>query len=97
MVSEYVTLDGVMEEPGTWSFQFWNGEIAKFKFDELFASDSLLLGRVTYQGIAAAWQSMTDEEVFADRMRPPQVCSFDDPGRAPRVEQFEPDQGYIAE
>ena len=46
IVSEYVTLDGVMEEPGTWSFQFWSEEIAKFKVDELFASDSLLPGRV---------------------------------------------------
>ena len=68
VVSEYVTLDGVMEEPGTWSFQFWNDEAAKFKFDELFASDALLLGRVTYQGFAKAWPSMTDEQGFADRM-----------------------------
>ncbi len=68
IVSEYVTLDGVMEEPGTWSFQFWNDEAAKFKFDELFASDALLLGRVTYQGFAKAWPSMTDEQGFADRM-----------------------------
>ena len=57
VVSEYVTLDGVMEDPGGaegfehdgWSFQFWNEESAKFKFDELFASDALLLGRVTYK------------------------------------------------
>jgi dihydrofolate reductase len=68
VVTEYVTLDGVMEEPGTWSFQFWNEEAAQFKFDELFASDALLLGRVTYQGFAAAWPSMTDEQGFADRM-----------------------------
>ena len=62
IVSEYVTLDGVMEDPGggekpkhgRWSFQFWNEEAAKFKFDELFASDALLLGRVTYQGFAQA-------------------------------------------
>src|ERR1700724_1031620 len=76
IVSEYVTLDGVMEDPGGgegtkhggWSFQFWSEEAAKFKFDELFASDALLLGRVTYQGFAKAWPSMTDEEGFADRM-----------------------------
>jgi len=76
VVSEYVTLDGVMEDPGGaegfehggWSFQFWNEEAAKFKFDELFASDALLLGRVTYQGFAKAWPSMTDEAGFADRM-----------------------------
>src|SRR5947209_13902095 len=76
VVSEYVTLDGVMEDPGGgegtkhggWSFQFWNEETAKFKFDELFASDALLLGRATYQGFAAAWPSMTDDQGFADRM-----------------------------
>jgi dihydrofolate reductase len=53
---------------GGWRFQFWNEEAEKFKFDELFASDALLLGRVTYQGFAAAWPSMTDEQGFADRM-----------------------------
>jgi dihydrofolate reductase len=69
IVSEYVTLDGVMENPGGgWSFQFWNEEAAKYKFDELFASDALLLGRVTYEGFAKAWPSMTDEAGFADRM-----------------------------
>jgi dihydrofolate reductase len=76
VVSEFVSLDGVMEDPGGaeksehggWSFQFWNEEAAKYKFDELFASDALLLGRVTYQGFAEAWPSRTDEEGFADRM-----------------------------
>lgn len=76
IVSEFLTLDGVMEDPGGaektkhggWSFKFWSEEAAKFKFDELFACDALLLGRVTYQGFAAAWPSMTDEEGFADRM-----------------------------
>ena len=75
IVSEYVTLDGVMEDPGGgegtehggWSFQFWSEEAAKFKCDELFASDALLLGRVTYQGFARAWPSITDQG-FADRM-----------------------------
>ncbi len=66
IASEYLTLDGVMEAPNKWSFQFWNEEAAKF--DELFASDALLLERVTYQGFAAAWPSMTDEAGFADRM-----------------------------
>lgn len=62
IVTEYVTLDGVMEDPGGgegtanggWSFQFWSEEAAKYKFDELFASDAFLMGRVTYQGFAAA-------------------------------------------
>jgi hypothetical protein len=42
VVSECVTLDGVMEAPNKWSFQFWSDESAKFKFDELLASDALL-------------------------------------------------------
>ncbi|TGE33205.1 dihydrofolate reductase family protein [Desulfosporosinus sp. Sb-LF] len=67
IVSMYLTLNGVMEDPA-WTTPYWNDEIAKFKFDELFSSDALLLGRVTYQGFAAAWPSMTDEEGFADRM-----------------------------
>jgi len=68
IATEYLTLDGVMEAPNKWSGPFWNDEAAQFKFDELFASDALLLGRVTYQGFAAAWPSMTDEAGFADRM-----------------------------
>src|SRR5215467_5980510 len=76
VVTEYVTLDGVMEDPGGgekskhggWSFQFWSDESAKFKYDELFASDALLLGRVTYEGFAKAWPAMKDEAGFADRM-----------------------------
>ncbi|MGI8689846.1 MAG: dihydrofolate reductase family protein [Thermomicrobiales bacterium] len=68
IVTEYVTLDGVMEEPGQWSFQFWNDEAAQFKSDELFASDALLLGRVTYQGFAAAWPSMTGTGEFGEKM-----------------------------
>lgn len=77
VVSEFLTLDGVMEAPGGeshpdgkggWSLQFFNDEAGKFKFDELFAADALLLGRVTYEHFAAAWPSMTDEQGFADRM-----------------------------
>jgi len=68
VVSEFVTLDGVAEEPGKWSFPFWSEEISKFKFDELFSSDALLLGRVTYQGFATAWPSMTDDAGYAKRM-----------------------------
>jgi dihydrofolate reductase len=76
VVTEYVTLDGVMEDPGGgdntehggWSFRFWNDEAAKFKFEELFASDALLLGRLTYEGFAKAWPTVTDEAGFADRM-----------------------------
>jgi dihydrofolate reductase len=68
IVTEFLTLDGVMEAPNEWSFPYWNDEIGKFKLDELFASDALLLGRVTYEGFAAAWPSRSDEAGFADRM-----------------------------
>jgi len=68
VLSEYVTVDGVMEAPNEWSFQFWNDELAKFKYDELFASDALLLGRVTYQGFAAAWPTMEGTGEFGERM-----------------------------
>ena len=69
IASEYVSLDGVVEAPEKWTFQFWNDEHAKYAHDQLFASDALLLGRVTYQGFAAAWPSMEDfEGDFAVRM-----------------------------
>ncbi|HYY90999.1 MAG TPA: dihydrofolate reductase family protein [Candidatus Dormibacteraeota bacterium] len=63
----FVSLDGVVESPEKWSFPYWNDEIGKFKFEETFASDALLLGRVTYEGFAAAWPSRKDPEGFADR------------------------------
>ncbi len=53
---------------GGWTWKYWNDQIGKFKFDELFATGALLLGRVTYQGFAKAWPSMKDEQGFADRM-----------------------------
>ena len=77
IVSEFITLDGVIEAPGGedslgersgWSIPYFNEETAKFKLDDLLASDALLMGRVTYQIHAAVWPSMTDEEGFADRM-----------------------------
>lgn len=75
VATEYMTLDGVMEAPGTetslgtrggWIFPFADEDHTKFKFDELFESDTLLLGRVTYQIFAASWPPATGE--FADRM-----------------------------
>jgi len=66
IVTEYVSLDGVMEDPA-WTAPYWNDEIAKFKYDELFASDLLLLGRVTYDGMSAAWPTM-DEGEFGEKM-----------------------------
>ena len=60
VVTEFVSLDGVMEEP-MWTFQYWNDEIARFKGEESDASDALLLGGVTYRGFAAVWPESEDE------------------------------------
>ncbi len=60
VVTEFMSLDGVMEEPA-WTAQYWNDDIAKFKGSEQDTSDALLLGRVTYQGFAAAWPHSKDE------------------------------------
>jgi dihydrofolate reductase len=77
VVTEFITLDGVIEDPGGgetfdrggWAFQFERGEEGdKFKLDETLNAEALLLGRVTYEGFAAAWPSRTDEVGFADKM-----------------------------
>jgi dihydrofolate reductase len=77
VVSEFITLDGVVEAPGGepslgsrsgWTIPYGSEDFNKFKLEELFAADALLLGRVTYQGFAAAWPRMKDEVGFADRM-----------------------------
>lgn len=60
IVTEYLSLDGVMEHP-VWTMPYWNDEIAKFKGDEQTTCDALLLGRVTYEGFAAAWPKSDDE------------------------------------
>jgi dihydrofolate reductase len=74
VVTEFVSLDGVVEDPGGsedfrhggWSFEFNRGEDGdKFKLDEALESEALLLGRVTYEGFAAAWPSRKGE--FADK------------------------------
>ena len=76
-VTEFISLDGVIEDPGGsedhphggWSFEFNRGEDGdKFKFDETMASDALLLGRITYEGFADAWPKRTEDETgFADK------------------------------
>src|SRR5438132_12872158 len=73
VVTEFVSLDGVMEDPGGaedfkhggWTFEIDRGEGDKFKLDETMATTALLLGRVTYEGFAAAWP--TREGEFADK------------------------------
>ena len=68
VVTEYLTLDGVFDEPGHWSFDYWNEEAMLYKRDELFSSDVQLLGRVTYEGFAKAWPTMPDTGDFGERM-----------------------------
>ena len=74
VVTEFVSLDGVMEDPGGsenfkhggWSFEISRGEEGdKFKLDEALEADALLLGRVTYEGFAEAWPTRDGE--FADK------------------------------
>lgn len=60
VVSEFVSLDGVMEDP-SWTFQFPSEDRDQYKFDELAAADALLLGRKTYEGFAAAWPQMEEQ------------------------------------
>ncbi len=68
VVTEYLTLDGVFEEPGKWSFEYWGEEAMLYKRDELFSSDVQLLGRVTYDGFARAWPTMQGTGDFGERM-----------------------------
>jgi dihydrofolate reductase len=77
VVTEFVSLDGVMEDPGGsegtkhggWTFRFNRGAGGdRFKLDEIREAEALLLGRVTYEGFAAAWPTIQDAVGFADRM-----------------------------
>jgi dihydrofolate reductase len=61
VATEYLSLDGVFEEPGQWSGPFFGDDAGQFKWAELQASDALLLGRKTYEGFAAAWPNMVEE------------------------------------
>ena len=76
-VTEFVSLDGVMEDPGGaeafkyggWTFEIARGDEGdKFKLDELKASDAQLLGRVTYEGFAKAWPRMEGTGEFGEKM-----------------------------
>jgi dihydrofolate reductase len=76
-VTEFISLDGVIEAPGGgedyrhggWTFEIDRGEEGdRFKLDELVEAEAQLLGRVTYEGFAAAWPTMEDEAGFAEKM-----------------------------
>lgn len=77
VVTEFVSLDGVMEDPGGgedyrhggWTFEIDRGEEGdKFKLEEVMEAEAQLLGRVTYEGFAAAWPTIEDEVGFAEKM-----------------------------
>lgn len=77
VVTEFVSLDGVIEAPGGgegyrhagWTFEIDRGEEGdKFKLAEVMEADAQLLGRVTYEGFAAAWPTIEDEVGFAEKM-----------------------------
>jgi dihydrofolate reductase len=76
VVSEFVSLDGVMEDPGGaegfqhggWTFQFGSAEQEQWKAEELFKADALLLGRRIYRGFAAAWPTMPGTVAYGERM-----------------------------
>jgi dihydrofolate reductase len=78
VVTEFISVDGVIEAPGGgedfdrggWAFQFDRGDEGnKFKLDELFEAEAQLLGRRTYEGFAAAWPNRPDDEAgFTQKM-----------------------------
>ena len=77
VVTEFISLDGVIEDPGGsekknfehegWTWEFHNEEIEQFKQNELESADALLLGRVTYEAFAAVWPTMQDTGDFGER------------------------------
>ncbi|MCD9021879.1 dihydrofolate reductase family protein [Cohnella silvisoli] len=68
VVSEFVSLDGVMEDP-IWTIPFNTDEQNQHKFEELQSCDTLLLGRVTYQGFAAAWPKTGETNTVRNNIR----------------------------
>jgi dihydrofolate reductase len=75
VAAEYLSLDGVTEDPGGagefkyrgWTIPYWNDELAEYQSELLFASDALLLGRVTYEEFVASWP-LRSGDPFTDRM-----------------------------
>jgi dihydrofolate reductase len=75
VVAEYLSLDGVVEDPGRigafehrgWIIPYYDDELAAYMLDQLLASDALLLGRTTYEGFLTTWPSRAGDPI-ADRM-----------------------------
>jgi dihydrofolate reductase len=90
IVSTFLSLDGVMEDPGgsegsghgAWTFPYWNDETAAFKTAEMVDANALLLGRVTYEAFAAAWAGSSapgsaEMNAFAKHVVTGTLTSFD--------------------
>lgn len=76
IASVFLTLDGVMEDPGGaegfeyggWQIPFFDDDMGRFMSAQLAAADALLLGRVTYEGFAAAWPTIPDQDPYTLKM-----------------------------
>ncbi|MDB5045171.1 MAG: pyrimidine reductase, partial [Deinococcus sp.] len=68
IVTEFLTLDGVMKDPTLWQQGYSSPDIGQFKSEELFESGALLLGRVTYEEFAQYWPTAADTGAFGERM-----------------------------
>ncbi len=66
VVTEFVSLDGVFEDPHLWHFPFFDDAAGQYKGEELKDTAALLLGRKTYEGFAEAWPNMSGDE-FSDK------------------------------
>jgi dihydrofolate reductase len=62
IATQFASLDGFMDEPGQWTIPFWNDGIAGFKTAEMEPAGGLILGRKTYEGFAAAWPGVPDDQ-----------------------------------
>ncbi len=66
--STYLALDGVVEEPQNWTFDYRSDDAAQYAHDLLFGVDAVIMGRRTYEVFAEVWPKLTDEAGQADRM-----------------------------
>lgn len=68
IVTEYTTLDGIMEAPHKWHDPWWSKMIEDYKIKELAECDILLMGRVTYEEFAPVWPNVKDDIGYAEKM-----------------------------
>ena len=70
IVSEFISLDGVIEAPETWHFPYLSDDMQKVINEQIFATDASLYGRVTYEAFASFWPNATNEETggLADKL-----------------------------